>query len=59
MAWLTRAFRIPASESKIAVVLALSAVTMSLLSAALVWQAQIIAAQRENIHWLQQLRFGG
>ena len=58
MAWLARAFRVPAHESNIAVVLAISAVTMSLLSLALVWQAQVIANQREAIHWLERLRFG-
>jgi hypothetical protein len=29
------------------------------MSVALVWQAQIIANQREAIQWLEQLKFGG
>jgi hypothetical protein len=28
------------------------------MSIALVWQAQIIANQREAIQWLEQLKFG-
>jgi hypothetical protein len=37
----------------------LCVVSMSLMSLALVWQAQIIAGQREAIQWLQSLKFGG
>ncbi len=29
------------------------------MSIALVWQAQIIANQREAIQWLESLKFGG
>jgi hypothetical protein len=32
---------------------------MSFMSIALVWQAQIIAGQREAIQWLVRLKFGG
>ena len=59
MAWITRALRIPASESHIGFVLALSAFTMGLMSLALVWQAQIIAHQRDVIRWLETLKFVG
>jgi hypothetical protein len=31
---------------------------MSLMSVALVWQAQIIASQRQAIQWLEQVKFG-
>jgi hypothetical protein len=31
---------------------------MSIMSIALVWQAQIIANQREAIHWLENIKFG-
>jgi hypothetical protein len=29
------------------------------MSVALLWQAQIIANQREAIHWLETVKFGG
>jgi hypothetical protein len=59
MAWLKRIFRVPASESHMGIVLTLCVITMSLMSIALLWQAQIIANQRESIRWLEQLKFGG
>jgi hypothetical protein len=59
MAWFRRILRLPAQESNIGLVLIFCVVTMSLMSIALVWQAQIIANQREAIQWLEQLKFGG
>ena len=59
MAWLRRALRLPAQESKIGLVLILCVITLSFMSIALVWQAQIIANQREAIQWLEQMKFGG
>jgi hypothetical protein len=59
MAWLRRVFRLPAQESNVGLVLVFCVISMSLLSIALVWQAQIIANQREAIQWLEQLKFGG
>jgi hypothetical protein len=59
MAWLRRVFRLPARESIIGFVLVLCVVSMSCMSIALVWQAQIIASQREAIQWLEKLKFGG
>lgn len=59
MAWLIRKLRIPASESSMGIVLTLCIVAMSLMSVALIWQAQIIANQREAIRWLESLKFGG
>jgi hypothetical protein len=59
MARLIRKLRIPASQSSMGVVLALCIVTMGLMSVALMWQAQIIANQREAIQWLETLKFGG
>ncbi len=58
MAWLRRALRIPTHESNIGIVLIFCVITMTFLSIALVWQAQIIANQRESIQWLEQLKFG-
>jgi hypothetical protein len=59
MAWLRRALRIPAQESSIGLALVCCVVTMCFLSVALVWQAQVIANQREAIQWLERLKFGG
>ena len=47
MAWLRRVFRLPAHESNIGLVLIFCVISMSFMSIALVWQAQIIANQRE------------
>ena len=58
MAWFRRVFRLPAQESNIGLVLVFCVITMSFMSIALVWQAQIIANQREAIQWLEQLKFG-
>ena len=52
MKWLIRSITVPATESKMSVVLALCAMTMSVLSLALVWQATVIAQQRQVIQWL-------
>jgi len=59
MTWLINKLRVPASESNMAVVLAVCAVTLSLMSVALVWQAQVIADQRATIQFLKALKFGG
>jgi len=59
MAWFRRVLRLPAQESNIGLVLVFCVITMSLMSIALVWQAQVIASQREAIQWLEQLKFGG
>ena len=59
MAWFQRVLRLPAQESNIGLVLIFCVITMSFMSIALVWQAQIIANQREAIQWLERLKFGG
>ncbi len=59
MAWLRRLFHVPASESAVGIVLMFCVISMSFMSIALVWQAQIIASQREVIQWLERLKFGG
>ncbi|MGC2233579.1 MAG: hypothetical protein WBA09_18935, partial [Candidatus Acidiferrum sp.] len=59
MTWLVRKLHIPASESTMGVVLTICVVAMGLMSIALLWQAQIIANQREAIQWLESLKFGG
>lgn len=59
MGWVIRKLRIPASESSMGIVLTLCIVAMGMMSVALIWQAQIIANQREAIRWLESLKFGG
>lgn len=59
MTWLVRKLHIPASESSMGVLLTVCIVAMSLMSMALLWQAQIIANQRDAIHWLMSAKFGG
>jgi hypothetical protein len=59
MAWLIRKLRIPASESSMGIVLTFCVVAMGLMSVALIWQAQVIANQRDAIQWLESLKFGG
>jgi len=58
VARLLRVFRLPANESNMGLVLAMCAIMMSIMSIALVWQAQIINQQRDVIHWLEQMKFG-
>jgi len=55
---LSRALRVPANESFKNIVLVCCVLTMSLMSIALVWQASIIANQREALQWLERLKFG-
>jgi hypothetical protein len=59
MAWLRNVLRLPAHESTISLVLVFCVITMSFMSIALLWQAQVIANQREAIQWLEHLKFGG
>jgi hypothetical protein len=59
MAKLLRILHLPAQESQIGLVLVLCVIGMSFMSIALVWQAQVIATQRQAIQWLEQLKFGG
>jgi hypothetical protein len=48
-----------ASEPQKNVVLVVCLLVMSVMCIGLIWQAQIIANQREDIKWLQTLKFGG
>ena len=58
MSWLRRALHVPASETQMGLVVALCIFTMSVMSIALVWQAQVIAKQNAVIHLLES-KFGG
>jgi hypothetical protein len=56
---LTKLLQVPASDSQKNLVLVVCILVMSVLCIGLIWQAQIIANQREDIKWLQELKFGG
>jgi hypothetical protein len=57
MTWLIRTLRLPASESHANVILAICLFAMSVMSVAIVWQAAIIANQRDAIRWLEAMKF--
>jgi len=57
MSWMRRAFHVPATETQMGLVLALCVFTMSVMSIALLWQAQVIAKQNAVIRMLES-RFG-
>jgi hypothetical protein len=59
MDWLAHCFRVPASESQKGFVIAVCVVAMSIMAVGLVWQAEIIASQREAIRWLETAKLGG
>lgn len=58
MQWIRRVFRSEIRESHVGVALIVCLMVMSAMSIALVWQAQIIANQRDAIRWLEQLKAG-
>ena len=58
MSWLIRTLRLPAQESHTNLALAVCVFLMSLMSLGLIWQAHIIADQRDAIHWLESMKFG-
>jgi hypothetical protein len=60
MSRIVRALHVPVSESQKSFVIVFCIVAMSIMSIGLVWQAQIIANQREAIQWLASgAKFGG
>ena len=59
MTWLIRTLRLPASESHTNLALAVCVLMMVLMSVAIIWQAQIIANQRDVIRFLETVKFGG
>jgi hypothetical protein len=56
---LWRRLVVPASESQMALALGVSMVALALMLCALLWQSNIIAYQRDLIHWLWNSRFSG
>jgi hypothetical protein len=59
MAWSRFKLNGLATESQKGIVLTVCLVVMSAMCIALVWQAQIISEQRDDIKWLETLKFGG
>ena len=59
MEWISRRFDAPVSETQKSFIIAICVVAMSVMAVGLVWQAEIIASQREAIHWLETAKFGG
>lgn len=59
MAWLIRSLRIPAAETHTNLALVICVALMGLMSVAIVWQAQVIANQRDIIRFLETVKFGG
>ena len=59
MSWIVRSLHVPSSESQKSFVIVFCLVMMSIMSIGLVWQAQIIANQREAIQWLEGAKIGG
>jgi hypothetical protein len=59
MDWIRRCFRVPASETQKTFLLVICVVAMSVMAVGLVWQAEIIADQREAIRWLETAKLGG
>jgi len=59
MTWLIRTLRLPAAESHTNLALAVCVLMMGLMSVAIMWQAQIIANQRDVIRFLETVKFGG
>jgi hypothetical protein len=64
MAWIARffrlpVFRLPASETQKTFVIAVCVVAMSVMAVGLVWQAEVIASQRQAIQWLESSKLGG
>ena len=58
MEWMRRVLRSEIHESHVGIAFVLCLLVMSALSIALVWQAQIIANQRDAIRWLEQVKLG-
>jgi hypothetical protein len=59
MSRIVRFLHVPSSESQKNFVIAFCVLLMSIMSIGLVWQAQIIANQREAIQWLEGAKIGG
>jgi hypothetical protein len=56
---LMRQLAVPASESQLAVALAISLVVMAALLCALIWESSVIMYQRDLIRWMFSWKFNG
>ena len=54
-----RRLSVPASESHLAMALAVAAATMGLMLWAILWQSNVILYQRDVIRWMWNARVGG
>jgi len=59
MSWFRRNLDRPTSEGQRRFVVGACIIAMSVMCIALIWQAQIIANQREMIRWLETAKLGG
>lgn len=59
MEWIRRTLRLPIHESHLGLALVFCVLMMSVMSIALIWQAEVIASQREAIRLLGHLKLGG
>jgi hypothetical protein len=59
MAWSKLKLSGTATESQKGLVLTVCLLLMSVMCIALIWQAQVISEQRDDIKWLETLKFGG
>jgi biotin transporter BioY len=59
MSWIARKLHSQASESQLSLVLTVCVIAMSIMSIGILWQAQIIASQREDLRYLMGLKFHG
>ena len=58
MEWIRRVLRSEIHESHVEIALILCLLVMAAMPLALVWQAQIIANQRDAIRWLEHVKLG-
>lgn len=56
---LIRRLSVPATESHMGLGLGVAAVAMALMLWAIIWQSNVIAYQRDFIHWITSARIGG
>jgi hypothetical protein len=59
MSWIARKLHSQASESQLSLILTVCVIAMSIMSIGILWQAQIIASQRDDLRWLMNLRIHG
>jgi hypothetical protein len=58
VSWIANKLHTQAPQSHMKMLLVVCLIAMSIMSIALIWQAQIIANQRDDIRWLETMRIG-